>query len=64
MALNHQIVRYQSKDLGNSEYPFIAITSRSTQTRISSTCKGPIYALNRTILSFTILETIQLCVDK
>ena len=30
---------------GSLEYPFIGITSRSTQTRSDSACWGPIYAL-------------------
>ena len=30
------------RDLGSVEYPFIAITPRSTLTRSGSTCSGPI----------------------
>ena len=35
--------------LGNVEYPFIVITSRSTLTQSNSNCKGPIHCANRTI---------------
>ena len=33
----------------NVEYSFIAITPNSTLTQSVSTCKGPIYGLNRTV---------------
>ena len=35
--------------MGNVEYPFIAITSRSTLTKIESNCSGPIYGSNISI---------------
>ena len=49
-AINlHLGVRLQSWSMGNVEYPFIAMTLRSTPTQNASTCQGAIYGLNRTV---------------
>ena len=46
-----------NKIIGYMEYLFIDITPRFTVTQIGSTCYSPLYESNRTILSFTILNT-------
>ena len=38
--------------MGNTEYPFIAITPTSTVTRSDNTLSGPIYGLNNTVCHF------------
>ena len=48
------MLRLRSGDLeGGEEYPFISLTSRSTQTRIGSTGWGPMYVSNRFISKFS-----------
>ena len=58
MTLNNLMVRLSNAGaLGNVEYPFIAITSRSTLARNVSTWKGPIYDSNRTVWHLNCVQT-------
>ena len=43
------MMRQSSGVLNNEEYPFIAITPRSTLTQNSCTCSSPIYGSNRSV---------------
>ena len=58
MALNHLVVRLLSWDFKECECSFIAITPRSTLPWSGSTHHGLIDQSNKSILSFTLLETI------
>ena len=48
MTLDNLIVRLQSWSLGNVDYSFVAITSRSTLTQNDNICLGPTDRLNST----------------
>ena len=47
--------------LGNKEYPFLAITPRSTLARSSCTGKVPMYGSNRTVRHLNCVQTNDLC---
>ena len=54
MKQNNLVMRLQSRISGNVEYSLITIAVRSTQTRIGSTRKGPIYGSNWTVWPFSL----------
>ena len=61
MTLKHLMWGSSPGVLGNMEYPFIAITPRSTLTQSSSTWSGPIYGPNRIVWYLNWVLTDDLC---